>query len=246
MTKKESLKNHWAKEKDRLREMTFREKVDHIWTYYREYLWVVAVAVIVIGATVTSTINLLFKEPVVTGIAVNITLEQAGYNYLTEDYGETLDINPRWDIVKLEYTAFGDLSDPTNSEQNYYAAMTVVGEVEAEMLDYIILDKEGMLFYIEQNIYMDLREFFTAEELAQLAKENRLFYAQQEGSEDKWVVAADITDTPFAQDNITSEGQVYFAISARTQRPEACRDIWEYLNKWQPSGKEPETTTAAN
>ena len=177
-------KNHWAQEKERMAGMTFLEKLDHIWTYYREYLWIVVVAVILIAAIITSTINLIFKDQVVTGIAVNITFEQAGYNYLTEDYAEELGVNPRWEEVKLEYTAFGSLADQSNSEQNYYAAMTVVGEVGAKMLDYIILDKDGMEFYITQGVYMDLREFFTEEELAQLKAEDRLIYATEEGSDD--------------------------------------------------------------
>ena len=215
-----------------MRPMTWSKRIDHLWTYYREYLWVVALAVILLGAVISSLIN-LSKDTLVTGMVVNITVEQKGMNYLAEDYAAYIGANPRREKVKLEYTAFGSLEDPAKSEQNYYAAMTVVGEVSAKMLDYLILDKAAMEFYITQGVYMDLREFFTPEELAQLEAENRVIYAQEEGSEDSWVVAVDITQLPYVQDNVTSEGSVYFALSGSTQHPEACRDIWQYLHQWE-------------
>lgn len=228
---KKSLKEKWAEEVERMKPMTGRQRIDHLWTYYSEYLWIVAVVVILLGAVISSLFNLT-KETVVTGIMVNVTVEQEGMNYLEQDYAEYIQANPRRQKIKLEYTAFGSLADQSNSEQNYYAAMTVVGEVSAKMLDYIILDKAGMEFYITQSVYMDLRNFFTEEEIAQFAAEDRLVYAQEEGSDDRWVVAVDISEIPFVQDNVTSEGPVYFALSGSTQRPEACRDIWEYLHLW--------------
>lgn len=229
---KKSIKEKWAEEVERMKPMTWPDRIDHLWTYYREYLWVVALVVILLGAVIASLVNLT-KETVVTGMMVNITVEQQGMNYLEREYAEYLEVNPNRQKIKLEYTAFGSLEDQANSEQNYYAAMTVVGEVSAKMLDYLILDKAGMEFYITQSVYMDLREFFTAEELAQFEAEGRLIYGQEEGSEERWVIAVDITDIPYVQDNVTSEGPVYFALSGSTKRKEACRDVWEYLHMWE-------------
>ena len=212
--------------------MTTKQRIDHLWTYYKEYLWVAVLAVILIGAMISSLIN-LSKNEVVTGILVNMTVEQEGMNYLSEGYAQKIGADPFWDKVKVEYTAFTSLTDQANSEQNYYAAMTVVAEVSAEKLDYMILDKVGMEFYISQGVYMDLREFFTEEEIAGFAAEDRLIYAQEEGSEDKWVVAVDISHIPFVTDNVTSEGPIYFALAGNTQKTEVCRDVWEHILAWE-------------
>lgn len=228
----EKLKTQWAEEKARMEPMTTKQRIDHLWTYYKEYLWVAVLAVILIGAMISSLIN-LSKTEVVTGILVNMTVEQEGMNYLSEDYAKKIGADPFWDEVKVEYTAFTALTDQSNSEQNYYAAMTVVAEVSAEKLDYMILDKVGMEFYITQGVYMDLREFFTEEEIAQFAAEDRLIYAQEEGSEDKWVAAVDISDIPFVQDNVTSEGPTYFALAGNTQKLDICRDIWNHIHAWE-------------
>ena len=81
-------------------------------------------------------------------------------------------------------------------------------------------------------VYLDLRDFFTEEELEQLAAQDRLIYAQQAGEEERWPIAVDISDIGFVTDNITSEGPIYFCLSGNTQRPEMCRDAWEYINSW--------------
>ena len=227
-----NLKEHLAKEKERMKPMTGKERAEHLWMYYSEYLWIVGVVVILVGAMITSVFNLLTKETVVTGIMVNFTITQEGHNYLAEDYAEKIGAKEGRELVNLEYTVFDLMSDASASEQSYYAAMTVVAEVSAQKLDYILLDKAGMEFYITQSVYMDLREFFTPEEIAQFAAEERLIYAQEEGSEDKWVVAVDITELPFVQDTITSEGPIYFALSGSAQHVEQCHGIWEHINAW--------------
>lgn len=227
-----NLKEHFAKEKERMKPMTGKERVEHLWMYYSEYLWIVGVVVILLGAVIGSTINLIIKTNVVTGIMVNFTITQEGHNYLAEDYAKKIGAKEGRELVNLEYTVFDLMSDASASEQSYYAAMTVVAEVGAEKLDYILLDKPGMEFYITQAVYMDLREFFSPEEIAQFAAEDRLIYAQEEGSEDKWVVAVDITELPFVQDTITSEGPIYFALSGSAPHIDQCRGIWEHINAW--------------
>lgn len=233
---KGNFKKEWNKLKQQLKPMTWKERIDHLWTYYKEYLWIAAVVLILLGAMISSAIN-LSKNVVVTGMMVNFTIDQKGVNYLSEDYAEKIDADPFWDVVKVEYTVFDPLSDQSASEQNYYAAMTVVAEVSAEKLDYILLDKPGMEFYIAQDVYLDLTEFFTQEELDTFAKEDRLIYAQEEGSDHKWIVAVDITDTAFVQDNVTSEGPIYFALSGSTKKLDTCRDIWEHIHEWEPAEK---------
>lgn len=226
------FRSGWKHLMEQLKPMTWAERVDHLWTYYKEWLWIGAVVAILICATVSSIIN-LSKDVVVTGIMVNLTIDQEGYNYLSSDYAEKIGADSFWEEVRLEYTVFETMTAESATEKNYYAAMTVVAEVGAKKLDYIILDKPGMEFYITQDVYMDLREFFTEEEIEQFVREDRLVYAQEEGSEDKWVAAVDITKTAFVQDTITSEGPIYFALAGNTEKPEMCRDVWNHIHAWE-------------
>lgn len=219
---------------EEMKPMTGKQRVDHLWTYYKEYLWFVALAVIVICVVVTSLIN-TSKNAIASGMLVNISIEQAGFEYLCEDYREHLG-GVGNDVVELDYTNFSSLADPTSSEDNYYASMILLARVSSGDLDYIILDQFGMEYYITQGVYLDLREFFTQEELDALGE--KVIYARQEDETESWAVAVDISDLPFVQQNISTEEKTYFALSGSTRRLDVCRDMWEYLHAWQPGETE--------
>lgn len=220
----------WVKLINDLKPMTWPKRFEHLWEYYKEYLWIAAVAAIFLAAMIAGIIN-VNKETVVRGMLVNIAIDQEGYDYLSEDYGEKLELTGNQEVA-LTYTNFKSLEDPTSTEDNAYASMAVVNEVSARILDYIILDQMSMEYYLNMGVYMDLEEFFTEEELATIPQE-WLIYAREEGSEETWLAAIDISELAFVKDNVTSEGATYFALSGSTQRPEACRAIWEYIQAWE-------------
>lgn len=234
-TPKKSIKDtkvykHLKKLLEDLKPMPWSKRIDHIWTYYKEYIGLFALFVFVLTGLITSGIQAQ-KETVITGMMVNITIEQEGFNYLSEDYAEELGIG-KDKLVALEYTSFADLAINLD-EGNYYAAMTVVAEVSAKKLDYMILDKMGMEFYTGQEVYMDLRNVFTEEEIADFAERDLLIYCMEEEERKPWPAAIKINDLAFVKDNVTSEGDVYFALSGSSERYEQIRHIWEYIKAWE-------------
>lgn len=217
---------------EQLKPMTPKQRFEHIWEYYIKEYWWVAMLVVVAFSVVTMAIVGRFQNTMVSGMLVNIGMDQKGYNYLTEDYLEDLGGEPPWDLAELNYSNFGSLLDPENAEANYNASMQLIARVSGGMLDYMILDKYSMEYYITVEVYMDLREFFSEEELAALDAENRIIYAIEEGQTDRMPVAVDITELPFTREYITNEGSIYFALSGNTKRPEMRRDAWERITGW--------------
>lgn len=217
--------------REEMKPMTFKQKVDHIWTYYKDYILVSLPFLLIIVGLIASSISNA-TEKVVTGIMVNITIDQEGFNYLSTDYEEYLGIE-KGQEVKLEYTNFEDLTTSTDTENNYYAAMGVIGEVSAKTLDYMILDGMSMQFYSTQEVYGDLRTVFTEEELATFKEKNLLVYCLEEGQTEEWPAAVKIDDLPFVKKYIRSDDSVFFALSGSSQKLEACRAIWEYINAWE-------------
>ena len=64
--------------------MTTREKLDHIWTYYKLHICAILLAVIlVISWGVSIYIN--SKEVLLSGNIINVFLSEEGQHYLTED-----------------------------------------------------------------------------------------------------------------------------------------------------------------
>ena len=226
----------WIKLINDLKPMTFKQRVDHLWSYYKAYLIIVAMVVMFIGFFVT-VIDHRSKTPLVSGMMINMTMTQDGHNYLMEDYQKLLSPDDKNKIVELDYTYFGDLNDPDNGDASYYAAMTFIARVSGQLIDYAMMDKFAMEFYLSQDVYLDLREFFTAEELATLDAENRLIYLQiqDEGEEpgERFPVAVDITELPFIKDTVTSEGPIYFTLSGHIRNLDMCRNAWDRLHAWE-------------
>lgn len=223
----------WKKLVENLKPMTWSQRLDHLWTYYKEYLVVVALAALFLGAGFT-VIKAQTQETLVSGMMVNISISQEGFDYLSVDYLEKLGGEEGKHKAELDYTNFQSLEDPTSSEDNYTAMMILLARVSGGMLDYMILDKFAMEYYIMQDVYLDLREFFTPEELEELG--DKVITARQEDETEAWVVAVDITDLPFVQDNVHLENEddrIYFALSGNSPRPEMCRDAWNYIHAWE-------------
>lgn len=221
----------WAKLRADLKPMTFRQKVDHLWTYYKVFIFVLLFLcspLFLLG----TFLNRQSQEVLVSGMMVNLSVDPEVMTYLTTDYAKDLGATSEKQIAELDYANFGDLFDPQNAEGNYNQMIMLVSRVSAGTLDYMLLDQTAMEYYIVQEVYLDLREFFTPQELEALNAEGKVIYARQEGQEEKWAIAVDISDTAFVKDNVNSEGPVYFALSGNCQRPEICRNAWERIQNW--------------
>ena len=212
--------------------MTFKEKCEHLWEYYKEWLVVVFMVVIACGVVISAIIE-QNKEVLVSGMMVNISIDQQGMNYLTTEYAQYLGATSKNQVAEMDYTSFGNLLDPQQGDLNYNLSLILPARVSGAMLDYMILEKSAMEFYIIQDVYMDLRDFFTEAELAQLEAENRVIYAQQESEFDRMPIAVAITELPFIQEYVNTENDIYFALSGSTPRPEMCRNVWNYLHAWE-------------
>lgn len=218
-----------------LKPMTGKERLEHLWLYYKAWLLVVFFAIMFICLAVTM-IQEQRKEVLVGGMMVNISISHEGMNYMTNDFAKDLGAKNKYQVADVDYTNFGDPWDPETGENSYYASLILPSRVSDGQLEYIILDKYAMEYYIAYDVYMDLREFFTEEELAAMDEAGLVIYARQEDQdqEDAWAVAIKITDLPFVKEHIAAEGDVYFALSGSSKKPDMCRQAWERIYNWQP------------
>lgn len=221
----------WIKLINDLKPMTPKQRVDHLWTYYKYYLVVVFLVVMTGSVMITVAVN-RSREMLVSGMMVNLSMEQQAVNYLTEDYLADLGGTKGKQVVELTSTEFGDPLDPSHGEDSYFISQVLISRVSGKMLDYMLLDRFAMEYYILTDVYMDLRNFFTPQELEELNSKKLVIYAQEEGSE-RYPIAVKINHLPFVQDNLTEETEVFFAISGSTPRPDMCRNVWNRLQAWE-------------
>ena len=230
--------------KEDMQGMTFREKADHLWTYYKEWLIVVVLVALSVSVTVTSIQN-LSKNIVCSSTFANISMTAEGMRYLKEGFPEHLGVDNVKDVVEINYTNFQSLTDPTSGENNYNAAMILINMVAAGRMDYALLDKLALEFYITQEVFLDLREFFSEAQIQELAEKDMLVYFQPgdfdaDGNiipeslneEERYPVAVKLKDTPFGQDAMYGK-DVYFCVGGREPRLDAVHKLWDYLLAWE-------------
>ena len=232
-----------AELKKDMQDMTFGQKVEHLWTYYKEYALLALIAVLLVVAVVSSVIA-RSKTPLVRGMMVNISISNYAMDYLTNGYFEKMDGQKGKDEVSMVYRNFEDLQNSTSGQDNYTSAQALITQVSAGMLDYALVDEMALKFYITQQVFLDLREVFTPEELAQLAEKDMLVYVlevddreelvdpeKHENLENRFPIAIKMESLPFVQDN-TSNTKIYFAVGGRGANLEAVRSVWAHILAW--------------
>lgn len=223
---------NWANLIKALKPMTWKERFEHIWEYHRYQLFVVFLLGMTLSVTLTA-ISARNKETLVGGMMVNVYSEPAGYQYMTEDYRTDLGATKKKQVVELMPVNFGDPWDPQYGEDSYNTSLILTARVSGQMLDYMLMDKFAFEYYVPQEVYLDLRKVLTEDELKALEAQNLIRYVREESAEEDIPSAVIITGTQFAKDNLTAEGDIFFAFSSSTVRPEICRDVWDRIMAWE-------------
>ena len=202
-------------------------------------LCVIAVGIFIIIAIVSSAItantNLLLS-----GDVMNVSMSEEGMTYMDEDYFASLGVRPFMNKVQVVESMYST-AENEDFEYNYSVSSQVVALVSAEMLDFQIISKQALEMFLSEDMYLDLREFFTAEELAKY--EGKIIYLEYESTKEMVPVALDIRDMPFIQDNVGGDNPIFFTIIKTTPRKAELRNFWEYLWAWEK--KETATTAPA-
>ncbi len=227
-----TFREGWNRLMADLKPMTWKQRIDHIWSYYKPQLFIGLMVIVFLVGAVSMAFN-ANKETLVSGVMVNISMTQEGRNYLERDYLEDLGGNQNTQAVNMYYANFSSLEDATYTEDQYSASQVLIGLVAGAKLDYMLLDQFAMEFYIRQDVYFDLREFFTEEELAELDAAKLVIFAMEEGTTDRIPIAVDISNAEFVKENISDEEKTFFAISGNTPDLKMCRDVYERIYKWQ-------------
>ena len=222
---------------DNMKGLSLREKIESTFYLYKLELGVIAVAIFIVITIVSSVIN-VNTNLLLSGDVMNVSMSDEGMQYMTDSYFESLGVRRFLNKIQVVESVYSS-SDNEDYEYNYTVSSQVVAMVSAEMLDFQIINMRALEMFLGEDMYLDLREFFTAEELAQY--EGKIIYLEYESTKEMVPVALDIRDMPFIQDNVLGDDPVFFAIIKTTPRKAGLRNFWEYLWAWE---KKENVTTA--
>lgn len=221
--KNETITGGFQKLKADLAGMTLKEKAEHIWTYYRSWV-IVAVAVLMLISIVCSSFINLSTKTACAGLGINVSLTVGAEDAVRTQLEDALITGNGREQVSfhLNYT------DPDSTENNYYLSQNIGALVATKDLDFLLLDEEALNLVIPLDIFMNLQEFFTPEELEELSL---VGVRMTEGGEDMPYLL-DITDWPVVKKNANSDKKYFFAVVGNTPRPEAVKTALNLLKNY--------------
>ena len=224
--KKLTQKEYWQKLKDELKDMTFREKLEHLWEYYKWILGVFLGVVFVICAIIASIIT-LNTQIRLAGVLINVDVSLDGYVYLQNGYFERIGGQKGKEIVDLRSMQFENPYTTVDQTFALNVQESVVALISARELDYLMFDDTALPFFMDPETLMDLREMFTQEELDALG--TAVIKLQLPETGEVIPMAIDVSDTAVFREYMDPDKPVYLAFSIVTPRMEACADFWQFL-----------------
>lgn len=223
--KKLTIKEQWQKLKDELKGMTPKQRLEHLWEYYKWVLGVLFAVVIIVGTIIGSIIS-LNTETIIAGAIINVPVNMEGFVQLQDGYYQHAKTEGRQAVALTNFTFL----DPyTNVEQTYTLDIieSVTAMIGSDNLDYVLYDDLALTFFMTPEFFTDLRELFTEEELAAMG--NAVIKLQIPETGEVIPLAIDIRDTVFYDRYIEEGWPIYLSFSVRLPRKDACRDFWQYI-----------------
>lgn len=230
----------FAKLKNDMQGMTFKKKMEHLWTYYRWIPLVAAALVILVVLLVQSFIN-INTNTLLSGVVINVQPDEAATAYLTDQFQERFGTGVRWEKTRLQEVELESFSDTTDFQTNEYKRISILALCAGKELDYVLADEVGLQSMWPagdtDEAFLELTEFFSAEEMAQFAAEDRLAYFkyQNEDAADARPMAVDVSQLPFIKEHFKGQfdGPVFFCVVINTPRMDTVREFWNYINTWE-------------
>lgn len=234
-----TLKERWQKLKDELKGMTPKQKLEHLWEYYKWVLGVALIVVFMVGMLVSMAVT-RNTEVLMSGVLINVDVDLEGYAYLKNGYFEKCGGVKYQHAVEVSYRQYedGNLTlDPAKSFDSYQSVLAMMA---ASSLDYMIMDELALETFVTPEFSLDLRQFLTEEELE--AYKDDLIWVINENTGETLPLALNISDLEFTRNCVpisAAEVPIYIAITCPDERIDETRDFWDYLLAYEATEQTP-------
>lgn len=195
--------------------MTWEERFDHIWEYYRFTILAIVVAIVLSISLVVSIVYNKKKEVFFVGATVNVTVTEENKAQLNKDLFALFGCeDEKWQSTELQ-TGTGYVEGEPNMTQVYAELMRVVSQIAAGDMDYLLTDKDGLEYFMNAQAGYDISKLVSAEYFKTL--EDRIIMGELD-EVGKVPVAISIGDTEFAK-QCTRKGEgLYLIFPGNTDR----------------------------
>lgn len=223
MSLKEQLKDEIRTERQKMKNMSFQDKLWYIWEYYKFHIGGVIVAVILINIIATSVYNTTIHPGLYCMIINNQSAEALDTSVLEEEFHDFMGFGKKQPVyAESMFIAYGDAAT-----QYSYASMAKLSTLVASKdLDIIMADRENTEHYASLDGLADLAQILPADIL--YAIEGRLGFAANSAGQ-SLAVSLDISGTGFAQSMHLSENASNLSIISNSTHTDTAIALIRYI-----------------
>lgn len=161
------LKQSIQKEREKLKDATFSQKLEFFWDYYKFPAISLVIILMIIGSFIHSAVT--SKDVVLSGICLNCYQSsfETYYDDLTADFLKKQDVNPSRYTIEINASMVFDPDNREAAEINYQSVQRIGAQITVGDLDFMIGNLDAMMDFVESGTFYDLSEVLTEEELAE-------------------------------------------------------------------------------
>jgi hypothetical protein len=211
------------------------KKLEYIWEYYK---WPILLTMLVLGILIwAAQRELTKKEPVLYLALVNVTVGEDLEQALTTGYLTASDKNPRRQEVYVYRDLYlSDDADVLNHEYAYASRTKVMGAVQTQKLDVVLMNREAYDLLSAQGYLLPLDDPALPPLVSNevVVSDNAIEWQLNEAATHERVTetvqnALAMSDCPLFQ-AAGFEGNVYAGVIANSPRPAEALRYLQYLS----------------
>ena len=181
-----ALMDEFKEERESIKNKSFKEKLDYFWCYYKWWVILPIIIVIIAGNLISTMMNQ--PKYILDGMFINISdfnsleaLDEYLYTFV-EEHGldsskYSVAYNPNHTYISEEKKASMS-EDQYDPSANKYAIQNVVAGLGSKSLNFVIGPADSLLELDSNQLFTDLSEFLTDEQLS--LYESHFIYIEDE------------------------------------------------------------------
>jgi hypothetical protein len=209
-------------EKEKLSDMSFRNKLSYLWEYYKIHA-IVTVAVIALSSYLIYTVATPNIEPQFYAVIINNSVEDAVIANYQADFANYLQLDPKTESVELNATFYFN----TNSEYSMNMKQALTTYVSAQQVDVIIAPESEFASYAYYGYVDKLTDQLPTDVYSSLT--DHFYISDLEEDPEKNVYGIYLSDTKLYAKNTNKDDPYILGIVANSKHKDNAVEFIRYL-----------------
>lgn len=222
MLEKKTFKESIKIEIEKLKKMSFKDKIWYIKEYYGIQIFL---TILVLVISFSLLFNMLKKDPAFNVIFLNKPINQKSYEKMYNDFYNYANFSKTKDYWELKPNVSVIIKDGEAVNGLEYLAKTNA-MIAGQLLDVLITEEYFIDHFIKQDILLDLEQTLPENLLNNLKP--KLVYKKGIDNKER-AYALDVSDAPIIKESVYVAGPVYFAILGNSKNIDTSIQFLKYL-----------------